>query len=126
MLISIILFVILSALGIGFFSYNVWKIRYNIGMGKDVDRSGNRKERIKTMILVAFGQKKMFSRPVPAILHFCLYFAFVITQVELLEIFADGMLGEHRMFSESLGRFYTFAISFIEILSVLALSLIHI
>ena len=120
MLISIILFVILSALGIGFFSYNVWKIRYNIGMGKDVDRSGNRKERIKTMILVAFGQKKMFSRPVPAILHFCLYFAFVITQLELLEIFADGMLGEHRMFSESLGGFYTFAISFIEILSVLA------
>jgi len=120
MLISIILFVIISAIGIGFFSFNIWKIRYNIGLGKDIDRSGNRKERIKTMILVAFGQKKMFSRPVPAILHFCLYFAFVITQVELLEIFADGILGKHRIFSESLGGFYTFAISFIEILSVLA------
>jgi heterodisulfide reductase subunit C len=120
MIISIVLFVIISGIGIGFFSYNIWKIRYNIGLGKDVDRSGNTSERIKTMILVAFGQKKMFSRPVPAILHFCLYFAFVITQIELLEIFADGLLGRHRVFVDSLGGFYTFTISFIEILSVLA------
>ena len=46
--------------------------------------------------------------------------AFVITQVELLEIFADGILNEHRLFRSSLGGFYTFTISFIEILSVLA------
>ena len=72
------------------------------------------------MVLVAFGQQKMFSRPIPAILHFFLYSAFIITQIELIEIIVDGISGSHRIFRESLGGLYTFAVSFIEILSVLA------
>ncbi|MFM8242063.1 MAG: 4Fe-4S dicluster domain-containing protein, partial [Crocinitomicaceae bacterium] len=65
-------------------------------------------------------QKKMFSRPIPALLHLALYVAFVITQIELIEIIADGITGNHRMFMDSLGDFYVFMISFIELLSVLA------
>ncbi|OFZ55571.1 MAG: Fe-S oxidoreductase, partial [Bacteroidetes bacterium RIFCSPHIGHO2_02_FULL_44_7] len=59
--------------------------------------------------------------PIPALLHLCIYSAFVITQIELIEIIVDGISGSHRTFYESLGGFYTFMISFIEILSVLAL-----
>tara|TARA_B110000495_G_scaffold203973_1_gene231691 strand:- start:46298 stop:47626 length:1329 start_codon:yes stop_codon:yes gene_type:complete len=117
---SILFFALIALIGLGFFSYNVWKIRYNINLGLPTDRSGQIGKRLKTMILVAFGQQKMFSRPIPALLHLCLYVAFVITQVELFEIFADGLTGEHRLFSSGLGGFYTFAISFIEILSVAA------
>jgi heterodisulfide reductase subunit C len=73
------------------------------------------------MILVAFGQKKMFTRPVPALLHFALYTAFIITQIELIEIIVDGVSGHHRFFKDALGGFYTFLISFIEVLSLLAL-----
>jgi heterodisulfide reductase subunit C len=62
----------------------------------------------------------MFARPIPALLHLCLYAAFVITQIELIEIIADGLTGNHRMFYGALGGFYTFMVSFIEILSVLA------
>jgi heterodisulfide reductase subunit C len=120
-MISTIVFALLLVSGIGFFAWNVFKIRSNIKLGRDVDRSDNRGERWKTMILVAFGQKKMFSRPVPALLHLAIYAAFVITQIELIEIFVDGLSGEHRMFRASLGGFYTFMISFIEILSVAAL-----
>lgn len=89
-------------------------------MGRDVNRSDKKNERLKTMALVAFGQKKMFNRPIPAILHLFLYLAFIITQIELIEIFADGLSGRHRIFRSSLGSFYTFVISFIELLSVLA------
>ncbi|TNE74154.1 MAG: (Fe-S)-binding protein, partial [Bacteroidetes bacterium] len=81
----------------------------------------NSSERWKTMILVAFGQKKMFKRPIPALLHLAIYAAFIITQIELIEIVFDGITGSHRAFRASLGSFYTFIISFIEILSVLAL-----
>jgi heterodisulfide reductase subunit C len=119
-MISIIIFILLFAGGSAFFFYNVSKIRRNILLGKDIDRTDKPAERIKTMILVAFGQKKMFNRPIPAILHLFLYVAFVITQVELIEIVLDGALGNHRMFRPSLGGFYTFMVSFIEILSVLA------
>jgi heterodisulfide reductase subunit C len=118
-MISIIAFALLCIGGIGFFTWNVLKIRQNILLGRDVDRSDNSGERWKTMILVAFGQKKMFSRPIPALLHLIIYASFVITQIELIEIFADGLTGEHRLFKNALGGFYTFIISFIEVLSLL-------
>ena len=120
-MISSILFSVLLIGGLGFFGWNVMKIRSNINLGLDVNRTDNRKERWKTMTLVALGQKKMFTRPIPAILHLFIYAAFVITQIELIEIFIDGVAGSHRTFSDSLGGFYTFIISFIEVLSFLAL-----
>jgi len=118
-MIHIIAFALLLVGGVGFFSWNVYKIRQNILLGREVNRSGQASDRWKTMILVAFGQKKMFTRPIPALLHLCLYVAFVITQIELIEIVADGLSGGHRSFREALGGFYTFMISFIEVLSVL-------
>ncbi len=117
---KIILFSLLVIVGFGFFGYNIWKVRSNILLGRDVNRSDNFWTRLKLMTLVAFGQKKMFSKPIPAFLHLALYVAFVITQIELIEILADGLSGGHRSLSVSLGGFYTFMISFIEILSVLA------
>ena len=119
-MISSIIFTILLIGASAFFYINVKKIRRNILLGKNVSFSGSTGDRFKTMMLVAFGQQKMFSRPIPAILHLFLYAAFIITQIELLEIIFDGAAGSHRAFRESLGGFYTFMVSFIEILSVLA------
>ncbi len=77
--------------------------------------------RWKNMLLFALGQRKMFNRPVAGIFHFFIYLAFLLTQIELLEILLDGVFGEHRLFANRLGAFYPFLINFIEILSVLAL-----
>lgn len=118
--ISILIFAVLILGSLGAFAWNVGKIRSNILLGRDVDRSDRKSDRLKVMTLIALGQKKMFKRPIPAILHFTLYAAFVITQIELIEIFADGVTHDHRIFRGSLGGFYTFMISFIEILSILA------
>ncbi|CAM4241384.1 (Fe-S)-binding protein [Flavobacterium terrigena] len=117
-----IIFAIVLIVGVGFFAKNVKKIIRNIKLGQDVNRTDNAGARWKNMALIALGQKKMFTRPIPAILHFALYAAFIITQIELLEIIIDGFFGTHRFFKESLGGFYTFLISFIEILSLLALT----
>ncbi len=117
-----IIFAIVLFVGVGFFAKNVKKIIRNIKLGQDVNRTDNAAARWKNMALIALGQKKMFTRPIPAILHFALYAAFIITQIELLEIIIDGFFGTHRFFKESLGGFYTFLISFIEILSLLALT----
>jgi heterodisulfide reductase subunit C/nitrate reductase gamma subunit len=117
---TILLFGLLLIVGFGFFIQNILKIRSNILLGKEIDRSQHATERWKTMLLVALGQKKMFTRPIPALLHLALYAAFVITQIELIEIITDGLTGSHRAFQNSLGSFYTFMISFIEILSLAA------
>jgi hypothetical protein len=102
---SIILFTVITIASVALFTKNVKQVISNIKLGKDVDRSDNPADRIKAMILVAFGQKKMFQRPIPALLHLCIYVAFVITQVELIEIFVDGFTGSHRIFQASLGGF---------------------
>lgn len=120
-MVSIALFAVLLLVGFGFFAKNALQIRSNILLGRDINRSENSAERWKNMLLVAFGQKKMFTRPIPALLHFVIYAAFVITQIELIEIIVDGLSGHHRVFRDALGGFYTFIISFIELLSVLAL-----
>lgn len=117
-----IIFAIVLIVGVGFFAINVKKIIRNIKLGQNVNRTDNSAARWKNMALIALGQKKMFTRPIPAILHFTLYAAFIITQIELLEIIVDGLFGTHRFFKTGLGGFYTFLISFIETLSLLALT----
>ncbi len=100
-------------------SYN--KIYSNIMLGKDEKIEGNSFARWKNVMLVAFGQKKMFQNMIPAVLHFFIYAAFLLTQIELIEIIIDGIFGSHRFFAHFLGGFYTFIIGFIEVLSLLAL-----
>ena len=119
-MVSIIVFAVILIFTFSLFGWNVVKVKNNISMGKPLDRSDRKKERVKTMLLVAFGQKKMFQNILPAVLHFFIYAAFVITSTELLEIIVDGLTGHHRFFAGSLGFFYVIVISTIELLSVLA------
>jgi heterodisulfide reductase subunit C len=95
----------------------VWQ---NIRLGKSESISGDRGTRWRNVLLVAFGQRKMFKEWGPALFHLFIYAAFLLTQVELLEILVDGATGRHRVFAEPLGGFYTFVIGFIEVLSLLA------
>ncbi|MBM77161.1 MAG: Fe-S oxidoreductase [Crocinitomicaceae bacterium] len=119
-MIQIIVFAVLLIFTFSFFGWNIYKVISNISMGKSVDRSDRKSERLKTMLLVAFGQKKMFQNLLPAVLHFFIYAAFVITSTELIEIIIDGLTGNHRFFAKPLGFFYVVVVSTIELLSVLA------
>jgi ferredoxin len=111
-----ILFLLVSGVSVFFFAKNLGKIRRNILLGKDIDRSDNPSERLKTMLKVAFGQTKMTVRPVPAFFHFIIYIGFILINIEVLEIFVDGIFGTHRAFS-FLGSVYNLAIGFFEILA---------
>ena len=115
-----ILFLLISSISIYFALKNFLKIRRNINLGTPERISGDVVQRWKNVGLVALGQKKMFKNWIPAILHLFIYTAFLVTQIELLEIFTDGAFGTHRFFAHYLGGFYTFIVSTIEILSVLA------
>lgn len=116
-----VLFILVASTA-GWIAYRGFsRVRRNILLGKEETIQDHPGLRWKNMLLVAFGQQKMFQNWIPALLHLALYVAFVITQIELIEIVADGIFGTHRFFAPYLGSFYTFIISFIEILSVLAL-----
>ncbi|MDH3650001.1 MAG: (Fe-S)-binding protein [Saprospiraceae bacterium] len=97
------------------------RVLRNIRLGKEEKIEGDEEMRWKNVLLVAFGQQKMFQRIIPAFLHLFIYLAFLVTQIELLEILIDGIFGYHRVFAPYLGFFYPIIISLIEILSILAL-----
>lgn len=113
-----IIFVALAVVAIGLFTKNILQIRRNILLGKDEDLSDNPAKRWKNLLLLAFGQKKMFRNPLVAVMHFVIYAGFIIINIEILEIVLDGMLGTHRLFFPYLESSYTFIIDFFEILAV--------
>ncbi len=117
-MIQSIVFLILAGAAFGYAAWQFNHIRSAILLGKDEETTGPAGERVRNLLLVSFGQKKMFKRIIPAVLHFLLYAAFVITQIELIEIIIDGVFGVHRFFAPALSWVYTSMISFIEILSV--------
>lgn len=119
--ISQVLFVLIFGAAISFASLRFLAIRRNILMGRDEKLNDNAALRWKHMFLFALGQKKMFRNFIPAFFHLFIYVSFVIVNIEVLEITVDGVFGTHRFFAPFLGGFYTFLISFIEILSALAL-----
>lgn len=116
-----ILFILVSGVALFLAGRQFSKIRSTILLGKDVDLVNDPSQRIKNTVLVALGQKKMFKRWIPAILHLFIYVAFLFTSLELVEIFIDGFTGKHRFLAPFLGGLYTVIISTIEVLSVLAL-----
>ncbi len=120
MYIDNILFAIILLIGIGFFAKNVIKLKRNINLGQDVNRSDNSSERWKNMAMIALGQSKMVKRPIAGFLHIIVYAGFVIINIEVLEIIIDGLFGTHRIFS-FIGSFYGFLIGSFEVLAVLVL-----
>jgi len=113
-----IVFILLLSAAIFWFYTSARKIARNIRLGVDEDRSDNAAMRWKTMLLVALGQSKMLTRPIAAILHLFVYVGFVLINLEVMEMFIDGVFGSHRFFS-SFGSFYDFLIGFFEVLAFL-------
>ena len=121
-----ILFIILTATALYLFGKNLLKIRRNILIGKAGFANDQKARRWKNVFLLALGQKKMFKKPIVAILHLILYVGFIIINIELLEIMADGILGTHRIFETYFEQFglaslYNFIINSFEILAALVL-----
>jgi hypothetical protein len=91
-LVQQIAFILISGAAIWLFGRNILRIRKNILLGWDEDFSDQPGKRWKNLLLLAFGQKKMFRNPLVAVLHFFIYAGFIIINLEVLEIFLDGIL----------------------------------
>jgi len=112
-----ILFVLALAATGWYITKRVQLITRAIKLGRPADRSGNAGERWKTMLLVAFGQKKMFTNLLVGSMHFVIYAGFIIINLEILEIILDGILGTHRLFAPYITPVYPFLINVFEVLA---------
>jgi ferredoxin len=114
-------FVLILGISAYILSKRIQFLRRNILLGKAETRNDQPGLRWKTMLLVAFGQQKMFKRVVPALLHLLIYVGFLVINLEVLEFVLDGLLGTHRFFAPFLGGAYTVAINLFEFLAVAVL-----
>lgn len=112
-----LLFVAALAVTIWYISKRVKLISRSIKLGRPENRSDNAGERLKTMLLVAFGQKKMFTNVLVGLMHFVIYAGFVIINIEILEIIVDGILGTHRVFAPYITSIYPLLIDVFELLA---------
>ncbi len=113
-----IIFLVLSIAGIGIFSRKIAEIRRNIFLGKPENLNNQPGKRIRNLLLLALGQKKMFKNPLVAIMHLVIYAGFIIINLEVLEIILDGVFGTHRLFAAPLGSLYNWLINGFEFLAV--------
>src|ERR1700752_3216089 len=116
-----IVFIALAALAIFLFYKKISQIRRNIFLGRPENLNDNPSLRWKNLLLLAFGQKKMFRNPLVAVMHFVVYAGFIIINIEVLEIVLDGGIGSHRLFLPYLGSFYSFLINFLSCLPLACL-----
>ncbi len=115
------LFLILLIAAAGLFAKNISKIRRNILLGRDLDLSDQKGLRWMNLLKIALGQSKMAAKPIPFLMHLCLYVGFVIINIELIEIVIDGLAGTHRVFAPMMGSLYNFLIASFEWLAFLVL-----
>lgn len=113
-----VLFLIALSTAGYFITRRIILIKKTIQLGKAEDRTDQPNIRLKNMLLLAFGQKKMFAKPIVAVLHLAVYLGFIIINLEVLEIILDGLLGTHRIFLKPLGGLYPMLINFFEILAL--------
>jgi ferredoxin len=116
-----IAFLVLTAVSVWFFSKKVAIIRRNILLGREESLNDQPGRRLKNMLLLALGQKKMFNNPLVALLHLWVYAGFIIINIEIVEIIIDGLTGSHRILFPVLPSLYPYLINSFEILALLVL-----
>lgn len=112
-----VLFVAALAITVWYIRQRIRLIARAINLGRPENRFDHADERLKTMLLVAFGQKKMFTNLLVGVMHFVIYAGFIIINLEILEIILDGILDTHRLFAPYITPVYPVLIDVFEVLA---------
>ncbi|NJN26716.1 MAG: (Fe-S)-binding protein [Cyclobacteriaceae bacterium] len=118
-----VLFLVIVGIAAYLFIRRIVQIRRNILMGRDEKLRDQPSKRWQNMLLIAFGQKKMFKKPIPALLHLMVYVGFLVINIEGIEFLLDGITGKHRTIARLLQSagftvFYTVTLNIFEFLAV--------
>ncbi len=106
-----IIFTVVFIAAFGFFFYNVKRLISYLKTGKDENRFDNIGERLKNVVSIVFGQKKLLRDPVAGTIHFLIFWGFVVFLLAVLESIIQGFYSEFSF--DFLGPVYT-VITFIQ------------
>ena len=115
-----IIFILVFLGAIGFFIYSCSNlIKYLKVAKKKDDRFDNVGERLKSVWTIAFAQSKLLRDPVAGILHFLIFWGFVLFIVAVIETIIQGFYTPFNL--EFLGGFYSIISIVHEVFAVLVI-----
>ena len=84
------LFLVLLLASISFFVLNARRLIRTLAIGKADNRTDRPLDRLKNVLIVAFGQSKLLREPVAGVMHFFIFWGFVILLLAILETVGEG------------------------------------
>ncbi|MGK9477309.1 heterodisulfide reductase-related iron-sulfur binding cluster [Melioribacter sp. OK-6-Me] len=99
-----VIFSFLFLFAIGFFFYNLRRILSYLRIGQSENRFDNISERIKNVLKIAFGQSKLLREPAAGIIHFLIFWGFMLFLLVVVESIIQGFYYDFNF--SFLGRIY--------------------
>lgn len=99
------IFIVVFIGAFGFLTGNLKKILSYIRLGKPENRTNNVGERIKNVLVIVFGQKKLLRDPIAGVIHFLLFWGFMLFLLAVLEALLQGFYSSFTF--EFLGPVYS-------------------
>jgi Fe-S oxidoreductase len=87
-----ILFAITLIAALGFFIYSCRRLIRSLSIGQKASRVDQAGRRIKNVLMIAFGQSKLLREPLAGLMHFFIFWGFVILLSAVLEAIVEGLV----------------------------------
>jgi Fe-S oxidoreductase/nitrate reductase gamma subunit len=87
-----IVFIIVLVVAFALFVYNVNRLVRYLRTGRNEQRSGNVVARIRNVMAIAFGQSKLLREPLAGLLHFLIFWGFVVLLLAVFESIGEGLV----------------------------------
>lgn len=87
-----VLFAVVALASFIFFGLNIRRLYSYLKIGKPADRFDKPLQRIKNVLVVAFGQSKLLREPLAGLMHFFIFWGFVVLLLAILESMGEGLI----------------------------------
>ncbi|MBU2493420.1 MAG: 4Fe-4S dicluster domain-containing protein [Bacteroidetes bacterium] len=106
-----IVFILVFISAFGFLFYNIKRLISYLTIGLDENRFDNIPQRIKNVLIIAFGQSKLLRDPIAGTIHFLIFWGFMLFLFAVAEAVIQGFYSDFSL--EFLGPVYS-VITFVQ------------
>lgn len=89
-----IAFLIVFLVSFGFFTYSVRRLILHLRIGKPDNRFDRPWKRLQRVAVVAFGQSKLLREPLAGLMHFFIFWGFVVLLSAVVESIGEGFVAD--------------------------------
>ena len=84
-------FLVILLFSFSFFFFNTLRLIRYLRIGKPETRAGRPLERLKQVLTLAFGHSKLFREPLAGLMHFFIFWGFVVLVFAIVETIGEGL-----------------------------------